>query len=259
MLDEILAERPLAAIAAGRKAHPRIKPPQGEGDVLAEMADRDPQVGIVVEQAGAAQAQRVDRGFDRETPGRGHQPAMALVVARRGGNLHPGMEIEGHVEFRDGGPEAAVFGDVVVDRAVRLVLLGEAVDHRALEAEVAHAAGEFRRGRIGVLHRQRREAGIAVRKFRRRLGDPVVGLAGDRDRFIGIEDALDRRRVERQQRELDAAALHRLDALLADIQQFPGEFVPAPGFSGEMPRPAEGFLDRHMLFERDLSLHSCLP
>ena len=48
----------------------------------------------------------------------------------------PGVQINRYVELGHRGPERPECGQVVIDRRVRHVLLGKAVDHRAFEAEL---------------------------------------------------------------------------------------------------------------------------
>ena len=122
---------------------------------------------VLLEHAGEHEADRERRGLDREAPGGAQQHGEVLGVLlvigvdhRR--MRHRGMQVDRHVE-RLGARE---------DRPVALVVdelpVGEAVDHRALEAERLDAARELvgRRRRIGG--RQRREARIARRLRSRR-------------------------------------------------------------------------------------------
>ena len=69
MVQEIFAERALAGIAPGREAHARIDTPKIIGDMFAHMADNDLQFRMFVEHAGAAHAERVQRGFPGKIPG----------------------------------------------------------------------------------------------------------------------------------------------------------------------------------------------
>ena len=71
--------------------------------------------------------------FSAEVPGRAVESAMPFVGCRprRDGQL--GVQINRYVERGHRGPERPECGQVVI---VRHVLLGKAVDHRALEAEL---------------------------------------------------------------------------------------------------------------------------
>ena len=116
------------------------------------------------------------------------------------------MEIEGHVERRDHAPEGPVLRQIVVQRA--LSELGEAVDQRALEAEILDAALELAARQVRVLERQRGEALEALRAARDLLGEEVVGAARDLARLPGLGNRLHRRRVERQDHHLHAVRVH---------------------------------------------------
>ena len=70
--------------------------------------------------------------------------------------------LAGHVELGDRRPEVAVIGLVEIAHVVGVTHLLEAVDHRALEAELAHASRELGRGDFGVVHRQGGEGRIAA-------------------------------------------------------------------------------------------------
>lgn len=168
------------------------------------------------------------------------------------------MQVDRHVELGDRRPEAAVFGNVVVDRAVGDVLLGEAVHHRALEAHVLHATREFRRGGVGVLHRQGGEGAVALRVENRRFGHLVVAGAGDGDRLLGVEDGLDARSVERENGVVDPVRGHPVEPLAAEIEDLAGEVLPMARAAGVVARLRERLLDGHMLFERNLVFHSAL-
>jgi len=91
-----------------------------------------------------------------------------------------------------------------------------------------------------------------------RIGQPVVALLGDLDRLVGVEDGLDARRVDRQERVLDAGPVHPLDAHVVGVEDLPREHVVVRALAGEVLGLRQSLLDRHMLLECDLSLHRTL-
>ena len=62
------------------KTHARINTPQGEGNIFPHVTQDDLQVGEIIKYTGTAQAQSVDRCFNRETPWGTHQPGMPLII-----------------------------------------------------------------------------------------------------------------------------------------------------------------------------------
>ena len=136
------------------------------------------------------------------------------------------MQIERHVELFDHLPERPVLLEVVVHGRVEVADLREAVDQRALESKLLDAALQLARRQIGILHRQRRQSLKAVRPLRHLLGQIVVGLAGDLVRLPGIRNALDGRRVERQQHHLDAVLVHQSNPPVVQIEHAGPHLLP---------------------------------
>jgi hypothetical protein len=127
------------------------------------------------------------------------------------------MQIERRVETLTRSPERPVLRQIVVAHRVVVAHLGEAVDKRALEAEL-RAALELSDCQIGVLHWQsgkRAEAVWALGDFGRQ------DIVGPLRHFIGaldVGDRLHRRRVERQDHAFDSVAVHQIDAPPMQVQ-----------------------------------------
>ena len=90
------------------------------------------------------------------------------------------------------------------------------MDHRALEAELAHAALELLRRGFRIRRRQRRKAGKASGILLDGLVQAVIGIAGHGDRDVAAE-GLRARRAERQHLHVDAGGVHVRQALGAEI------------------------------------------
>src|SRR5207302_5074489 len=97
--------------------------------------------------------------------------------------------------------------------------LGEAVYHEAVKSELLHAPFQLARRSLGILHRQRREATEACGMAPDMLGEYVIRAPSHRNRLLGVGDALNSRRVEREDGEGRTAFIHSLQALLRDIEQ----------------------------------------
>jgi hypothetical protein len=196
-------------------------------------------------------------GFGAECPGGAHEPRMPAITRYLAGQRIARMQIERHAEPLDLGPERPVLRQVVIDRAVGLADLREAVHQRALEAEVLDAAHELARGGLGVLHRQRREAREAVRAAGHLLGQGVVGEARHFNRPLHVGDRLHGGRVERQDEQLHPVAVHEGQAFAGDIEQPGAPFRPQP-VRQEAARILDRLRDGEMLFQPDLSVHAPL-
>jgi hypothetical protein len=125
---------------------------------------------------------------------------------------------------------------------------------RALEAELLHAALELPDRQVGILHRQRSERLEPGRPLAHLLREEIVRAPRDLVRLRRVGDCLNRRCVQRQQRELDAVLVHEPQALLVDVEQAPAELRP-DAVGEEAGRVAQRLRDREVLFEGDLSLH----
>src|SRR5262245_5949199 len=127
------------------------------------MPEHDLQPGMPVEKSASDQAQRMYRGERRKSPVRAHEPRMAFVDSRLRRQRITRMQIKRHIETLHRGPEFVEAGMVVeIDLCSHL---RESVDERALEPEVADAAGQLRGRRFGILHRQSRNTDQPVRTF----------------------------------------------------------------------------------------------
>ena len=120
------------------------------------------------------------------------------------------MQIDRHVE---------PFG-ALEDRPELLVVeeaaVGEAVNHRTLEAVLGHRALEFVGGGARIDGRQGREAGEARRTHGDSGGETVVDTLDERNRIVAAE-LLRRRRAVRDDLDVDARLVHVLDAQVAEI------------------------------------------
>ena len=222
------------------------------------MPQADLQVGKIVKHAGTAQAQRVDRGFHRETPGRAHQPGVPLVVPGPGRYLHAGMQVKRHIEIGNRGPEVPVFGDVIIYGRVRFALLGKSIHHCPFEAEFIDAALQFCRGGGRVLHGQCGHAGIAARVPGNRPGDFRIGFSRQIYGFIGIQDCLQARGVERQQRHFDTGFIHERQPFFIDVKEFQGKVFPSPGVAGKRFGISYRFFYSQVFFKSYFSFHDSL-
>ena len=171
------------------------------------------------------------------------------------------VEVDGHVERLRRRQDRLEPG--VVEEAV----LGGAVDERAVEAQLPHAPGHLLGGGVGLAHGQVRKAGEAVGMARDRLGQGVVGLAGQRHALRAV-DEVGAGAGGRQHLHGDAGLIHRGEPPLADLgRQL--QRVDATGQDGPGPEAAPGNglaadvalhqrRDREMLFERDDAHGRCL-
>jgi hypothetical protein len=115
------------------------------------------------------------------------------------------MQIDRHVEL------LGALEDRPEELLVQETALAQAHEHRALEAELGHRALKLVGGRLGVRHRQRREAGEARRVLADLFVQIVIGTAGQWDRLVGIE-LVHCRRGLREHLHVDAGRIHLADA-----------------------------------------------
>ena len=167
------------------------------------------------------------------------------------------MQVKGRVEALHRGPERQVLRRVEVDHGVGITHLRKAVNQRALEAKVFHAALEFARRHVGILHRQRGKALETVGTLYHLLGEKIVGAAGDFIGALGVGNGLDGRRVKRQDHHFHAVFVHLAQALAVNVHQTITQFRP-----DAVGQKAVGILQRvvdgKVFFESDFSLHCCL-
>ena len=161
------------------------------------------------------------------------------------------MQVDQRVECFDLGPEW------MQRRVVEILAIGVTVDHGAAEFQLVHAAIELVGGRLGVLHRQMREAGILVGPLLDFPSQKIVALARLADRGRGVALDLHARSAQRQDRPLDPAAVHRLQPLLAEIIEAGDHTADDMGVhiaDGGLPVILEAWA-QEVLFERDLLGH----
>jgi hypothetical protein len=91
---------------------------------------------------------------------------------------------------------------------VEILPVGVAVDHGAAEFQLPDAALQFIGSGLGVLHRQMREAGIAVRPLLDFLGQEVVTGLGVADRRRGVTLGLYAGAGQAQHGAFDAGLVH---------------------------------------------------
>ena len=164
------------------------------------------------------------------------------------------MKVDGNGERLDQLPERQV------PRIVEIKAVGMAVDERAPETELPHAALELPGGGIGLLHGQMREPRITRRVLRDLGREKVVGPVCLARRPGMVVLGLHARRVQRQHREVDPGFVHCSDSELGKIRQTRGDRAQEPRLEQVCAdlagmRKAVG---PEMLFERDL-FHCCSP
>ena len=183
---------------------------------------------------------------------------MPVVLGALRDERIAGVEVDGNVEFGDGGPEVLIAWVVEVDDRVLVIDLGEAVDERPEETEFLHRSSQLLRGSIRVLHGEGSEGGEAGGVHRDLVGGVVVEAVGPIDGVSPIVERLDSRREEGEDDLLDLEVVHLLQPGLVDVEQrcSPGR----PRVGGEV---LGGLLDdvrvggAEVLFEGDL-LHGVL-
>ena len=106
---------------------------------------------------------------------------------------------------------------------------------------------------LRLLHRQGGHADEPVGTLCDLRRKDVVGPAGDLRGLFRIDDALNRRRIERRNHDLDAGCVHQAQTLILKVQKPVPQFRPHMGT--ERLRIAERGFDREMILERDFSLH----
>src|SRR3954454_15183921 len=154
---------------------PIVDAPEQERQPLTEMAENELRL-VLLEQTGEHEADRERRGLDGVAPGgaqeHGEVLRVLLIISVDHGRMrHRGVQVDRHVE-RLGARENRPIALVVDELA-----LSEAVDHRALEAELLDAARKLiRRGRR-IVGRQRRKTRVARRGRLHDLGEAIIDAA----------------------------------------------------------------------------------
>lgn len=158
------------------------------------------------------------------------------------------MEIDRDVEVLHALPERKVhFG-------VEIIPVGLAVDERPLETELFDGSLEFRGGGVGVLHRKMGEAGISLRPLLHFARQDIIGVLRQPNRRLRVLFRLHARRGSRENDEIYARLVHRLQAQLIEVGKATfdvGEQRVAPG------RPCDIFLGKfrrgEVLFQSNLA------
>src|SRR6266571_3512278 len=97
-----------------------VDAPNLEGQPFAEVAENHFELRIFIEQTAAHQAQRVNRSFDRESPGRTSEPRVSLVSLLARGQGQARMKIERHIELLDSCPKRPVLRQIIEHCRIRL-------------------------------------------------------------------------------------------------------------------------------------------
>ena len=210
-----------------------IDAPHQERQRLPEMAENDLEPGIGLEHPAEHEPDRLRRRFDRVAPGGAHDHrkilGIILVVSiHHRGQRNRWMQVDRNVE------RLRALEDRPEPFVVEKDSIGEAVNHRPLEAELGGAL-EFVRRRLGIAGRQRRE-GCKPRRVRGDDGvEAVIDAARDIDRF-GAGELLRRGRAMGQDLHVDPRLVHFLEAHVAEIVEAFEHFRIAHAFGADEER-----------------------
>ena len=105
------------------------------------------------------------------------------------------MQVQRNIELFQLRPEGHVARIVEINDCVGISDLRETIDHGPFETQFRDTARQLGDCRLRILHRQRGEAGKAIRAFGNELCQSVVGLASDFNSPPGVRYALDGRIV----------------------------------------------------------------
>src|SRR6516164_1345790 len=119
------------------------------------------------------------------------QPGMARIDLRLRRQGITRMQVEGNVERLHHLPEWPVLRQVVIDARARIVYLRKAVDESSSESQLADAAIQLPAGKIGILHRQRRQRLKSIRTLAHLLCQKIIRAPCNFARFARIRDRLD--------------------------------------------------------------------
>ncbi len=100
---------------------------------------------------------------------------------------------------------------------VEIFVVGVAVDHEAVQAELVDRALHLLGGALGAVRREAGEAGEARRIFLAESGEDVVGEDRQLHRGVGVEH-LHAGRGEREQVHVDAQLVHLPEATSSAIR-----------------------------------------
>jgi hypothetical protein len=160
VLRKVLSDGLLARLLQAERfldvLEPVVDPPEVEGDVLAQVADDDLELGEAVEEAVGYHSEEVQTDALGETEGRTDQPFAVcpqLVVDASCGV--PWVKVEGDVEFLNCGPEDVPVCVIVEDHVFTVGARSlSVVDERTQESELGDASSEFVCGLFGIVHGQ---------------------------------------------------------------------------------------------------------
>src|SRR4030081_94041 len=190
-------------------------------------------------------------GLERPFPRGAAQAAISFENRKRRDRVG-GMEIDQRAERFGALPER------IERRMIEGLPMGVAVDHGAAELEIAHAAFQFVRRRLGVLHGQMSEARIAFRPLLDLARQEVVGDASVANGRPGVVLGLHAGTCQSKNRAVDVGPIHGVDAHLAKIRKTRERLI-AFGLrqiGGRRIPVLDKFGAEEMLFERNLLDHS---
>ena len=193
------------------------------------------------------------RSFGSEAPARPEQPGMPLIERQDAHHGRSWMQVEGHVQLGDSAPERTVLRQVIVNGRARIGRRGIAVHQRASKSQIPDTALQLLCRQSGILHRERGNSYEPIRTLADLLRQRIVGPARQLRRLSRVCNALNGRRIERDDHDLDAACVHESKALIVKIQQAVPQL--GPHMRTEGLRIPKRRLDRKMILERDLPLH----
>jgi len=102
---------------------------------------------------------------------------------------------------------------------IEILPVGVAIDHGAAEFQLAHAAFEFVRRGLGVLHRQMREAGITIGPFLDLPRQEIIGHMCIADGGRAVALGLYAGPGDGEYRARDAGGVHRGQPGLAEVSE----------------------------------------
>src|SRR5580693_7242411 len=215
------------------------------------MAEHEPAAREAIEVPADDEAQGVGARLKTPAP---HGPHQHLVARQHRWLRHwvCRMNIDHCSEFVGALPKWIELG------SIEILSVSVAVDHGAAELQITHAAFQFIRGAFRILHRQMREAGIAVGPFGDRLGEKVIRLTRLPRGRGRITLGLHAGPGDRQHRARDAGVIHAFQAQLAEISEIAKEvFGALPWDFGHSRPPAIDQARRQEVFlKRDFADHT---
>jgi hypothetical protein len=146
VLRKVLSDRLLTRLLQAERfldvLEPVVDPPEVEGNVLAQVADDDLELGEAVEEAVGHHSEEVQTDALGETEGRTDQPFAVCpqLIVYASGRV-PWVQVEGDIEFLDSGPEDVPVCAVVEDHVFAFGAGSlSVVDERAQEPKLGDAS-----------------------------------------------------------------------------------------------------------------------